>query len=192
MNINIVELAGSGLKAGYEIAAFDNGVCVGAVKLTEQNFELDALSLPASASEEGLNNGYLEGNSIELKVWSSETDEEITLSAEIVEGEMVYNRKASVFIALSNLSVSAYELLESDVNIDVYPNPANDKVNIRFSDMPESGSTLSLFDISGKQLISEKVEGEVTTMDVQNLQPGVYIIQVPVNGRILPHKIVKR
>jgi hypothetical protein len=49
-----------------------------------------------------------------------------------------------------------------------------------------------LFDISGKQLISKKVEGEVTTMDVQNLKPGVYIIQVPVNGRILPHKIVKR
>src|SRR5690606_35282326 len=88
MNINIVELAASGLKAGDEIAVFDNDVCVGAIRLTDQDFALDAVSIPASASEEGLNNGYLEGNSINLKARSNSSNEELTMSVSIIEGEM--------------------------------------------------------------------------------------------------------
>jgi hypothetical protein len=192
MNINILELSGSGLKVGDEIAAFDHDICVGAVKLTEQHFELEAISIPASASEEGLGNGYLEGNSIELKVWSRDANEEINLSAKTIEGEMVYNRQASVFVTLSNLTVSANRFLEPDVKIDVYPNPASSNVNIRFSAMPEFGATISVFDMSGKRLITKEVETDMTVMNIESLQAGTYIIQVPVNGRIIPRKLIKR
>ncbi|MGC9354812.1 MAG: T9SS type A sorting domain-containing protein, partial [Mariniphaga sp.] len=192
MNINIIELAGSDLKVGDEIAAYDNAICVGAVKLTEQHFELDAVSIPASASEEGQNNGYLDGNSIELKVWSRDTNEEIDISAETIEGEMVYNRQASVFVALSGLSVSTNDLVEQDVEVDVYPNPASNNLNIRFSAMPEFGTIISIYDMAGKRLITKEVETDITVMNIENLQSGAYIVQVPVNGRIIPHKLIKR
>jgi hypothetical protein len=192
MNVNIVDLAGSGLKPGDEIAAFDNGICVGAVKLTAQHFSLNALSIPASASEEGLNNGYVEGNTVTLKVWSSEKEEEISIFVKPLEGDMIYNRQASVFVTLSNLTVSASEFLDSDITIDVYPNPAIHNVNIRFSEMPELGTTVALFDMAGKQLITNDVEADLTVMHIEDLPSGIYIIQVPVKGRIIPHKIVKR
>jgi len=192
MNINIVELAGSGLKAGDEIAAFDNTICVGAVKLTEQHFELDVVSIPASAAEEGLNNGFFEGNAVELKVWNSDTGEEMNLSSEVVEGDMVYNRQASVFVAMSELTVGVDELTAFNIEIDVYPNPATDNVNIRFSAMPEIGAAISIFDISGKQLISRVIESDITVMNIENLKSGVYFVKIPVKGGIATRKLIKR
>jgi hypothetical protein len=90
------------------------------------------------------------------------------------------------------LTVSANRFLEPDVKIDVYPNPASSNVNIRFSAMPEFGATISVFDMSGKRLITKEVETDMTVMNIESLQAGTYIIQVPVNGRIIPRKLIKR
>ena len=82
MNINIVELNETNLQVGDEIAAFDGEICVGAVKLTENDFNNNAVSIPASASDPNGVNGFTEGNPIELKVWKNETNEEDKLITE--------------------------------------------------------------------------------------------------------------
>jgi hypothetical protein len=41
-------------------------------------------------------------------------------------------------------------------------------------------------------LITKEVETDMTVMNIESLQAGTYIIQVPVNGRIIPRKLIKR
>ena len=69
MNINIGNLYQAGLKVGDEIAAYDGEICVGAVKLIENNLKVNAVSLTASLSDENGLNGFTEGNPIEIRVW---------------------------------------------------------------------------------------------------------------------------
>ncbi len=192
MNINIVELANSQLSVGDELAVFDNNVCVGAVKLTEQHFGLDAVSIPASASEDGLINGYSEGNPIKLKVWRMDTNEANNLSAQTIEGEMGYNRHASVFVALSDLTINVNESLELGVSVDVYPNPASQHVNVRFSSSPDFGTSIALLDISGRKVLSQEIHSDNVVIRLESLQSGTYFVKIPVNSGYLTRKLVKR
>jgi hypothetical protein len=191
MNINISELAISKLSVGDELAVFDNGLCVGAVKLTEQNFIMNAVSIPASASEEGMNNGYSEGNSITLKVWITETNEEFDLLTQTIEGELVYNRYASVFVTLSDLTVNVNSP-KKGVSVDVYPNPASKFVTIRFSSLPDFGTSISLLDISGRKVLSQEIQSDNVVINLENLQPGTYFIKIPVISGHLTRKLVIR
>ena len=91
MNINIVELNETNLQVGDEIAAFDGKICVGALKLTENDFINNAVSIPVSASDSNGTNGFTKGNSIELKVWKNETNGEVKLLSKVIEGEICYS-----------------------------------------------------------------------------------------------------
>ncbi|MGM0407484.1 MAG: T9SS type A sorting domain-containing protein, partial [Bacteroidota bacterium] len=198
MNINVVELAGSGLKVGDEIAVFDNGICVGALKLTGHNLTMDAISIPASAKEEGMNNGYLEGHQIEIRVWSQEMDEEVIVSAEIVEGEivegeLVYSKLASVFTTLGkDVNVNAGEQMDFDSGVEVYPNPAQNYVNIRFSSMPDTDTKILLFDISGRQMLALEAQSNLEVINLDELSSGIYLIKTGVKNRMETHKLIKR
>lgn len=69
MNINFEELNKTNFQVGDEMAAFDGGICVGAVKLSESDFINHDISIPVSASVPKGSIGFTEGNPIELRVW---------------------------------------------------------------------------------------------------------------------------
>lgn len=58
----------------------------------------------------------------------------------------------------------------------VYPNPATTTVDIIAENY--SGTTLTLFDMSGKQLHTQTLSGNITRMDVGNLASGVYLLKL--------------
>ncbi len=58
----------------------------------------------------------------------------------------------------------------------VYPNPANDLVNMRF-DSPLAGRMIVLSDLSGRVIRQETVSGSVYTMDISSLPMGMYILR---------------
>ncbi|SHF44052.1 Por secretion system C-terminal sorting domain-containing protein [Mariniphaga anaerophila] len=192
MNINIGELDEALLSVGDEIAVFDNNVCVGAIKLTEQNFDMDAVGIPASASEYNMNNGFAQGNSIQLRIWKNDTNEEFELPTEVVEGEMVFNRQGSVFVAILNATTNIGEIDELSFDVDIYPNPASNNVNIRFSEMPDFGTTVSILDITGKQVMSDEVTASQEVFDISNLPSGVYFVRAEFDKKFSTHKLIKQ
>ena len=77
------------------------------------------------------------------------------------------------------------EVLSTDadfekLSFDLYPNPANGVVNL--SNGSESGNYLiRTFDVNGKLVVTEQVglaQNSVYQMDVNQLRPGVYTIQI--------------
>lgn len=191
MNINIQNIKESGLQVGDEIAAFDNEVCVGAITLSESNFISNVASIAASASDSGNYNGFVNGHPIELRLWNSAMDAEHPLTAELIEGEMTFSQKASVFITLSEqvatgTGIDQYKKLE----IEMFPNPATEKVTIRFSQMPLERTQLFVFDLTGKELISREVQSIEEILNIQNLRSGLYIVKTIVGNTIAIEKLI--
>ncbi|KHJ39225.1 hypothetical protein PBAC_05390 [Pedobacter glucosidilyticus] len=74
--------------------------------------------------------------------------------------------------------------------ISVYPNPTEDFIILKGLDT--TGSTITLFDIQGKQ-ISRKGLVEGNKVVLKDLEAGVYILNVSKNGKLLHHtKVIKR
>jgi PQQ-dependent dehydrogenase (s-GDH family) len=61
-------------------------------------------------------------------------------------------------------------------NIDVYPNPANNYFIVYNYDL--SNNMISLYDISGKLIMTKQTKDLATRMDVENLPNGVYVLTI--------------
>ena len=183
MNINVTGLNETQLTVGDEIAVFDHHICVGAIKLAEKHLSSNVVSIPASASELKMNNGFTDGNSVEVRVWDIETNKEVKVLPEIIKGELVYTRQASVFIKLK-------EVTDITEYINIYPNPASSKVYIQFSSIPESGDMILLQDITGKQILSHKVQKNLEIINIESLPSGMYFIKTLIKNKFTIHKMV--
>jgi hypothetical protein len=84
-------------------------------------------------------------------------------------------------IVLSDESVPVPERLT------VYPNPAREEISF---DLPLSSATMTIFDITGKEIRQKFLQGGNQRIDVQNLETGVYLIRVESGSSIYHGKFV--
>ncbi|WP_170265148.1 T9SS type A sorting domain-containing protein [Salibacter halophilus] len=64
-------------------------------------------------------------------------------------------------------------------NVSIYPNPANDQLNLVFDDASISeGMNYDLYSIVGRSVKNGVVNRTKTIIETSNLQSGVYILQV--------------
>jgi len=66
-------------------------------------------------------------------------------------------------------------------NFAVYPNPANNTLNVRLENNVNNG-TLTLFDMSGKIVLSQAVNGNSAQVNMSSLTAGNYILRLVENG----------
>ncbi|WP_372948066.1 right-handed parallel beta-helix repeat-containing protein [Mariniphaga sp.] len=176
MNINMVELNATHFRTGDEIAAFDGGFCVGAVKLTESDLMNDAVSIPVSAAEPDGKYGFTEGNPIEIRVWHINKSAVSQTQSAVVEGDLVYQKRASVFVEMTAQTTTGMNDFES-MKIDMFPNPASDNVTLRFSPMPERGTRIELTDMAGRQLMVREVQSTQEVLNIRSQPAGIYLIK---------------
>jgi len=75
------------------------------------------------------------------------------------------------------------------LNIIMHPNPANDFVQIKVID--EIIKKITIYDISGKQLMTSNVNTNDTSVDVSNLSAGIYFVKVYGAFGVKTEKIMK-
>ena len=75
----------------------------------------------------------------------------------------------------------------SDIEFKVSPNPANDFLEINFSDQ-ESGY-ISMFDMSGKEIFQSKIERNNLTISTRDLTDGFYTIVYTDGSNIHTRKV---
>lgn len=78
--------------------------------------------------------------------------------------------------------------VENNVSFGVYPNPANDFVTI--SDA--NGSEVRILDMLGRTLIAKSVKSSNETISIDNLNNGMYMIQIVKDGKTSTQKLIKR
>jgi sugar lactone lactonase YvrE len=95
-------------------------------------------------------------------------------------------------IVISTLSNSGFEINNSFI---VYPNPANDVINVTYHGTNEVNYTIS--NMVGQVVLSSKVKNESAdkeylTLPISNLQTGSYILQINSDGVTKSVKFTKK
>ena len=109
--------------------------------------------------------------------------------------------KATITEAVSNGYVNGsnaglYENLTNQLDeiIKVYPNPASDAATIEILLQNEASVQIKLIDASGKEVSSRdygKVNGSwIAPVDTKNLESGMYLIQLEINGQTISKRLI--
>jgi hypothetical protein len=76
--------------------------------------------------------------------------------------------------------------------VTVFPNPANDRLNININGY-QGVSEIRVLSVTSQQVLSQRTGQTNSVMDISKLPRGVYIIKVvTANGEILTQKIIKQ
>jgi len=83
--------------------------------------------------------------------------------------------------------------IESQVfrDLKVYPNPAQDVVNINLPSNLESKTSLMVYDFLGKQILSKNLNAVNNTLEVSAWQSGVYLMQITHENSRIVKRFVK-
>ncbi|HKC66909.1 MAG TPA: T9SS type A sorting domain-containing protein [Bacteroidia bacterium] len=92
----------------------------------------------------------------------------------------------NVYILL-NCTTMGIEEFANNSKIKLYPNPVQNNLTIEVND--KERQQLQIVDISGKVILTKNLQGS-NTLDVTNLENGVYFVQLKNNMSISTHKII--
>jgi hypothetical protein len=104
----------------------------------------------------------------------------------------------ALMIRLSPISSVGVSDIDTDqFGLSVYPNPANDEVNVAFSLSNEALVSVTVTDLAGKVIYSSKGENNVAgahsiKINSSNFSDGVYMVNFKANNEVSTQKIVIR
>jgi hypothetical protein len=82
------------------------------------------------------------------------------------------------------------EALSKKFNIQVYPNPLNKFLTITLNNS-HLASNISIYDLNGKRLYEETIEGMEVTLDITKvLKSGIYLLKVADSRQSTIKKII--
>lgn len=79
---------------------------------------------------------------------------------------------------------------EVQMEISVFPNPVYQFVNLHFKSSVGQNYLIKVFDVRGKELLSEKISEPLIKIDFQSFASGFYIIKV-LNPSLEPISVFK-
>lgn len=82
---------------------------------------------------------------------------------------------------------AAVETLEA-LQVQVYPNPANDVIFIKHSNQLQE---ITMFDLSGKVLLSKTISGNESELNISSLNSGVYLLTFSADNKSMTKRIIK-
>jgi hypothetical protein len=87
---------------------------------------------------------------------------------------------------------TAFENLECNFLIQVYPVPSSDFITVEFNEL-QNNLKVILYNLQGEIILIQQVESKTITLDLNNLSPSEYILKILNNENILlkSYKIVK-
>lgn len=75
-------------------------------------------------------------------------------------------------------------------NVIIYPNPAGDKIFIKTNNMPQN-SYIEVYNLLGKIVLTEDIRAIHQSVDISNLEKGLYVIKVITGNESYIKKIIK-
>lgn len=87
-------------------------------------------------------------------------------------------------------NASGIELNNSLKEINIYPNPANDRINVDFP-CKSQFNKLIIYDIFGNILLQKQIEQVENVINLNSLPKGMYIIEISDTQIIMQKKLIK-
>lgn len=110
---------------------------------------------------------------------------------------LISDAKWPIWYATGNRDLMDVEENEFDKNIftNVFPNPANNHLNITLNTDNAESFEISIYNIYGQLMLEEKgtTNHNITqkTIDISKLSNGTFVVNINVDGKNFNHKVVK-
>jgi len=101
---------------------------------------------------------------IDIPIGTTALDERVSVEALVAEGK----------ITVRQLVITH---LEGDYVANAYPNPTSGHLTISFEKVAKE-RTLTLLDTKGRNIAQKEANEKVTSMDMNSLEPGLYLIKI--------------
>lgn len=117
----------------------------------------------------------------------------------IIEGEAHITFKSDNFNSSNygfGLTCTSFDAIEDKENSEliIYPNPASKQINISYNNLSNSTVEYRILNINGTVMLSDNLkntgENINEAIDISNLRPGVYLIQIIDNKNIISKKLI--
>lgn len=142
------------------------------------NFGVNPESINPNFQQTGTWYDFYTGNPIEV----SNTSSQIELEA----GEYhIYTTKQ-----LETPQILGINSIEDEQNINIYPNPASETLNVNFLEPQNKTSEIELYDIQGKIVKNIVVSNNRNTIDISDLCSGLYILKINSANNTYSKKII--
>jgi len=98
-------------------------------------------------------------------------------------GSGVWKRPLSELIGIEDIN--------ENNDLVVYPNPASDKVTITNNDNFAKEIAVSIFNITGQQIMSDKFKNlNKIELDISKVEKGIYFLKIQMDNQIDDHKLI--
>lgn len=75
--------------------------------------------------------------------------------------------------------LTGIESINNSNNISIYPNPANEVLNISIlKDVDFTNTTVSFVDVAGRQVLNQQINSFETTIQINHLPNGIYLLNI--------------
>lgn len=89
----------------------------------------------------------------------------------------------------ANTFTTGIDLVSSENQIDLYPNPASEMIHIKL--IEKGNYSLTITDVCGRMISNAKFNTGYTTLDIANLNSGIYFYSIHNNNKIFSGKFIK-
>lgn len=190
ININLVGLRESGLVAGDELAAFDGERCVGALKIIENNLLTGTASLISSHSTNDQNqDGFQEGDPVRIYAWNKLTGKKTEVQAELINGNFLFARNASVILRMKSLTTDISPLSNEIISV-VFPNPCQGRFTVRFNELPDRDSRIEVLDSLGRLITTRQISANSEVFSLVSSASGLYFVKIFIGSKQNIHKLI--
>jgi hypothetical protein len=88
------------------------------------------------------------------------------------------------------MTTGVEEQIGDAFKIDVYPNPCVDNITVRFSEKPQAGSRIDIFDVAGKRVTSREITTPEENISLSTQAPGLYLVKTTVGSNETTTKLI--
>jgi hypothetical protein len=102
-----------------------------------------------------------------------------TYDFNVEEGNAASTADGRLEVIFVNTSTSIEDALAGlTPKMEVYPNPAVDVLHVSLSNVNFKESTVSIYNVSGQEVMSTNMVGKTKSLDIEKLSNGVYMVKV--------------
>lgn len=183
IDIKIVDLLDIDLDPStFRLLAYSHPVSVNIHNQTAV-FRFDNINLPDSFSNEPQSHGFIQ---FKIKPFQNLPNGTTINNA----ANIFFDYNPAIVTNTTSTVIGSIGIQdESQIEFILYPNPANDWINLQFSEVSQNRS-IELTDITGHQLSSDIIQNQNHMLLLSNFPPGIYIITVFEGRKKSSRKIV--
>jgi len=111
----------------------------------------------------------------------------------LVNGTHYYRLRVTEYNGITTYSSIKRVDIAQSASLSIWPNPASDQLKVQLSSTSGSGSTLFLYDKTGRLLSQGVLQIGITSVNIKNFTAGSYIARIQhANGTVTNQQFIKQ